>query len=77
MVTVTHGAGVANRHDRVITVQREAQHMGFYIMLFSAILGVILLVVGIRLSRKNKWFFALSALGVISMAIAVWLGLPK
>lgn len=51
--------------------------MGFFIMLSSAILGLILLVLGIALGKKDKRWFGLCVLSVICIASAVWLGLPK
>ncbi|MDT3766535.1 hypothetical protein QS713_00405 [Gleimia hominis] len=51
--------------------------MGFIVMLFSALLGIALLVYGLmRIKQDRKWGFV-SLLGLISLALAVWLGWPK
>ena len=51
--------------------------MGFFIMVFSALLGLGLLVLGISLGKKDRRWFAICVLGAASVAFAIWLGLPK
>lgn len=51
--------------------------MGFFIMLFSAIIGIILIITGITRKIGNQWRFLMVLLGIIFMALAVWLGMPK
>ena len=55
--------------------------MGFMIMVVSMILGIALEVVGISNLRKknlNKLITVLLILvGIVFIAISVWLGLPK
>jgi hypothetical protein len=51
--------------------------MGFIIMVFAALLGIALLVLGVSLGKKDKRWFALCILGAASVAFAVWIGLPK
>lgn len=51
--------------------------MGFFIMLFSAIIGISLIVVGATRKMGNQWRFLTVLLGIIFMVLAVWLGMPK
>lgn len=51
--------------------------MGFVIMLFSAILGLALIVVGGVSGRRDRRLLLLWVPGIILIAIAVWLGWPK
>ena len=51
--------------------------MGFIIMVFAALLGLALLVLGVVLGKKDKRWFAMCILGAASLAVAIWLGLPK
>ncbi|WP_198200182.1 hypothetical protein [Bifidobacterium apousia] len=49
--------------------------MGFWIMVFAALLGLALIVRGFVLSKKDKRWFALCILGVASLTFAVWLAI--
>lgn len=50
--------------------------MGFWVMLGSAILGLILIILGIGKAKQNKlWLIAL-LVGLASFAFAVWLAWP-
>ncbi|WP_390135223.1 hypothetical protein [Bifidobacterium apicola] len=49
--------------------------MGFWIMVFAALLGLALIVRGFVLGKKDKRWFALCILGAASLAFAVWLAI--
>ena len=49
--------------------------MGFWIMVFAALLGLALIVRGFVLGKKDKRWFALCILGAASMTFAVWLAI--
>ena len=49
--------------------------MGFWIMVFAALLGLGLIVRGLVLGEKDKRWFVLCVLGAASLALAVWLAI--
>lgn len=54
--------------------------MGFFVMLFSLILGIFLIALGFSRikSKKNKLGnIVVLAAGIVFVLVAVWLGLPK
>lgn len=51
--------------------------MGFFVMIFSMLIGIVLIVSGTFHRKKNKlWNYAILS-GIILVMFAVWLGLPK
>ncbi|WP_156981962.1 hypothetical protein [Boudabousia tangfeifanii] len=51
--------------------------MGFAVMVLSAILGLILIILGASKAKENRlWSLAVLA-GVLSFALAIWLAWPK
>lgn len=54
--------------------------MGFFVMLFSMIIGIFLIALGIS-RMKNKKSRLLNiiviAIGIVLALLAIWLGLPK
>lgn len=51
--------------------------MGFFIMLFSMILGIALIVVGAFHKKSSSlWKYSIG-IGVIFVIFSIWLGLPK
>ncbi len=54
--------------------------MGFFIMLFSMIAGIFLVVFAISRLKNNKgiiWNIVAIILGITLALFAIWLGLPK
>ncbi len=51
--------------------------MGFFVMAFSALVGIGLVVGGFVLGRRNRRWIALGVPGVLLLAVAVWLGMPQ
>ena len=51
--------------------------MGFFAMVGSSLLGLILLVLGgMRVKNNKAWTISILT-GLVLLAIAVWLGWPK
>lgn len=51
--------------------------MGFFAMVGSGLLGLVLLVLGgMRVNNDKRWIVAI-VIGLVCVAIAVWLGWPK
>ena len=50
--------------------------MGFWIMIFSAVLGIALIALGTTKVQHNKIWIASIVIGICSFAFAVWLALP-
>ena len=52
--------------------------MGFFIMLFSAIIGLALIIYGFLCIKSHKIrSIASIIIGVALVIIAIWLGMPK
>lgn len=51
--------------------------MGFAIMVFSALIGIVLTILGITKQKGDKKYLFLCCLGVALIAFAVYLGWPK
>lgn len=53
--------------------------MGFFVMVFSMLLGILLAFIAITKLRKSnkKWAFAGFLAGIALILFAVWLGWPK
>lgn len=54
--------------------------MGFFAMLFSMIIGVLLIALGISRMKNKKsrlWNIVFIAIGIALVLFAIWLGLPK
>ncbi|MBZ4666730.1 hypothetical protein [Mahella sp.] len=54
--------------------------MGFFVMIFSMIIGVFLIALGISLKKSKKssfWNIVVSVIGIVLVLFAIWLGLPK
>lgn len=49
--------------------------MGFWIMVFEALLGLVLLILGVVRGKNGKRWFPLCILGVACLAFAVWLAI--
>ena len=51
--------------------------MGFFVMVFSMLLGIVLIAMGlINRKKKGLWMLAI-VIGILCVCAAVWLGLPK
>ncbi len=51
--------------------------MGFLAMVGSGILGLVLLILGcLRVKNDRRWLVAI-VVGLLCVAVAVWLGWPK
>ena len=53
--------------------------MGFFVMVFSMLLGILFVFISItRLRKSNKRLAFIELLaGIVLILLAVWLGLPK
>lgn len=51
--------------------------MGFFVMVFSMIIGIALLVTGIVIRKSNKMWIASVTCGIVFIILSIWLGLPK
>lgn len=51
--------------------------MGFYIMLLSFILGLVIVVVGIKRRKEHNIYKGSIVVGVILIIFAIYLGWPK
>lgn len=51
--------------------------MGFWIMLFSAIIGIYLIYLGYSRKKQNTLHKPYLLLGIVLVIFAVYLGLPK
>lgn len=51
--------------------------MGFFVIVLAAIVGIVLIIMGIAKAKGDRRWIALSCLGLLSFAFAVWLGWPK
>lgn len=54
--------------------------MGFFAMLFSMIIGVFLIVLGISRMKHKKsilWNIVVIPIGIVLVLFAIWLGFPK
>ncbi|WP_179853670.1 hypothetical protein [Lactobacillus apis] len=51
--------------------------MGFYVMIFSMLIGIFLIASGIIRIKRNSWYKILIAVGVLLVLFAIYLGFPK
>ncbi|WP_279080587.1 DUF6095 family protein [Lactobacillus apis] len=51
--------------------------MGFYVMIFSMLIGIFLIALGIIRRKRNSWYKILIAVGVLLALFAIYLGFPK
>ena len=51
--------------------------MCFWVMIFSALVGIILTILGISKQKENKTWIISSIIGVVLILYAIWLGFPK
>lgn len=54
--------------------------MGFFVMVFSAIIGVFLIAFGFSRAKNKKskpWSIVAISIGIALVLFAIWLGLPK
>ena len=51
--------------------------MGFFAMIASMLLGILLVAIGISRRKQKGWPIILIALGIVFVLIAVYLGFPK
>lgn len=54
--------------------------MGFFAMIFSMIIGIFLIVLGISRMKNKKsrlWNIVAITIGLVLVLFAIWLGLPK
>lgn len=54
--------------------------MGFFVMVFSMIIGVFLIALGFSRKRNKKrsvWNIVAILSGIVFVLFAIWLGLPK
>lgn len=54
--------------------------MGFFAMVFSMIIGVFLIALGISHKKSKKsslWNIVVIVIGIVLVLFAIWLGLPK
>lgn len=51
--------------------------MGFFVMVASMLLGVLLIAFGILHRKQKGWPIILIVLGIVFILIAVYLGWPK
>lgn len=51
--------------------------MGFAIMVFSGLIGILLTILGIVKQKENKKWLISLLFGAILIAFAVWLAYPK
>lgn len=51
--------------------------MGFFVMVLLGLLGILLLITGVIQAKKNKSWAAPVLVGVLCIAVSVWLAWPK
>ena len=51
--------------------------MGFYVMIFSMLIGIFLIALEITRRERNIWYKILIAVGVLLVLFAIYLGFPK
>lgn len=51
--------------------------MGFGVMVGSLVLGVLLVVFGVKRGKSNNWWYLGVLGGLVFIGVAVWLGWPK
>ncbi len=51
--------------------------MGFYVMIFSMLIGIFLIALGIIRRKRSAWYKILIAVGVLLVLFAIYLGFPK
>ena len=51
--------------------------MGFLIMIFSFIFGIIFVSVGIGYRKKKMWSIVSSVIGILFIIFSIYLALPK
>lgn len=51
--------------------------MGFGVMVGSLVLGVLLVVFGVKRGKSNNWWHLSVLGGLVFIGVAVWLGWPK
>lgn len=51
--------------------------MGFWVMVLSFVLGVVLVVMGLRRSSESRFKPVWLGLGVLFVVVGVWLAWPK
>lgn len=61
----------------MILTTKEVCHMGFYIMLLSFILGLVILVVGIKRRKEHNIYKGSIVVGAVLIIFAIYLGWPK
>lgn len=65
------------RNQQKLQLAKGENKMGFYVMIFSMLIGIFLIALGIIRRKRNSWYKILIAVGVLLVLFAIYLGFPK